>query len=109
MKKFILWLCKISKVDLVEPIKQETHVNYIHEKLPYTQITTQSTIHSRDFQTMKMDEYREYIIQDYKKEMILKITRKLIEEDILVWEEFTDYMTLDYKIRCSFYAAKKPQ
>lgn len=106
MKKIILWLCKVFKVDLVEPIKQETYVNYVHEKVPYTQITTSANINlSQSFPPNDIP----LIIEDYKVSMVREITKKLVEEDILKWDEYEDVFTHTYKIRCSFYAAKKPE
>lgn len=109
MKKIILWLCKVFKVNLVEPIKQETYVNYVHEKIPYILIQTTSNLKNLDFQTMNQPEYREYIILEHKKQMAHEITQKLIEEDILVWDKYDDVFSHTYKIRCSLYAAKKPE
>jgi hypothetical protein len=109
MKKIILWLCKVFKVNLVEPIKQETYVNYVHEKVPFTQIEITSNLNPLDFQTLNQPEYREYIILEHKKHMIQRISQKLVEEDILKWDEYEDIFTPTYKIRCSFYAAKKPE
>jgi len=105
MKKVILWLCKVFKVDLVEPIKQETYVNYVHEKVPYTKISTQSRINKLNWEK----EFIPLMVQDHKKQMIQRISQKLVEEDILVWEEYEDVFTQTYNIRCSFYAAKKPE
>jgi len=104
MKKVILWLCKVFKVDLVEPIKQDTYVNFVHEKVPYTQITTQSKINKLNWEK----EFIPLMVQDFKKQMVHDITQKLIKEDILTWEEYEDVFTQTYNIRCSFYAAKKP-
>ena len=104
-KKFMLWLCKILKVNLVEPIKQEMHVSYVHEKVPYTHVFHRSQINK--FGVRPEDE--PFLITEHKKSIVQKIAQQLVEEDILTWDEYDDVFTQTYKIQCSFFAAKKPK
>jgi len=103
-KKFMLWLCKILKVNLVEPIKQEMHVSYVHEKVPYTQIFHRAQINK--FGIRPEDELS--LITEHKKSIVQKIAQHLVEEDILTWDEYDDVFTQTHNIQCSFFAAKKP-
>jgi hypothetical protein len=95
-KKFILWLCKILKVDLVEPIDQILTVNYIHEKLPYTLIQDQLKISERDF--------KQYApTQDLKLRIHQRLLAKI--EPLIEWECFTDPLTQEINVRTQIFVA----
>jgi hypothetical protein len=95
-KKFILWLCKILKVNLVEPIDQILKVNYIHEKLPY--------IHIKD--ELKISEYdHKYNEINYDLKLIMHQRLLAKMEPLIEWEQFIDPMTRELNVRARLFVA----
>lgn len=100
-KKFILWLCKVFKVELVEPIKQINRVEYIHEKHPYTLIQDVVRLNRFSFPTGTQDHF----ITLEKRDMLYRCMQQLEEKNIISFEHWEDPLEGDINIRCSFYAA----
>lgn len=100
-KKFLLWLCKSLKVELVEPINQVNQVHYVHEVVPYTLI--QDTVKLDTHSIPKRD--LEYIISKSKVEMVTRCFKMLEKENLLRFDQFENPMTREINIRCSFFAA----
>jgi hypothetical protein len=100
-KKFLLWLCKSLKVELVEPINQVNQVHYVHEVVPYTLI--QDTVKLYPDLIPKQD--LENVINQAKAEMVMRCAQRLEKENLLRFDQFEEHMTRKINIRCSFYAA----
>ena len=95
-KKFILWLCRILKVDLVDPINQVTNIKYVHEKLPYTQIIDQIKVSENDLRYHGAH-------YDLKLRMQQRLLTKI--EPLIEWEQFTDPMTRELNVRARLFVA----
>lgn len=100
-KKFILWLCKLLKVDLVDPFNQINQVHLVHELVPYSLIQDVVRINKYALPPNQLTE----IIDQAEREMVLRCVEKL-EPDILRWDRFEDPMNGIVNIKCSFYAAR---
>ncbi|CAB4160142.1 hypothetical protein UFOVP723_78 [uncultured Caudovirales phage] len=100
-KKFLLWLCKSLKVELVEPINQVNQVHYVHEVVPYTLIkdTVKLSTHSIPKQLLEED------INQIKAEMAIRCVKLLEKENLLRFDQFENPMTREINLRCSFFAA----
>ena len=102
-KKFLLWLCKLLKVELVEPINQVNQVHYVHEVVPYTLIKDTVKLSPDSIQWDKMA--LENFINQAKAEMVMRCAQMLEKENILRFDQFEEHMTREINIRCSFFAA----
>ena len=100
-KKFLLWLCKSLKVDLVEPINCINKIHYVHEIVPYTLI--KDNVKLNTYSIPKQD--LEMVINQAKSEMIIRCAQILEKENLLRFDQFEEPMTRDINIRCSFFAA----
>jgi hypothetical protein len=100
-KKFLLWLCKTLKVELVEPINQVNQVHYVHEVVPYTLI--KDTVKLPTYSIPKQD--LENVINQAKTEMVIRCAQRLEKENLLRFDQFENPMTREINIRCSFFAA----
>jgi hypothetical protein len=101
-KKFLLWLCKSLKVELVEPINQINKIQYLHEMVPYTRI--EDTVKLNTHSIPKQD--LEDIINQTKTQMVMRCAQSLEKENLLRFDQFEEPMTREINIRCSFYAAQ---
>ena len=102
-KKFILWLCEVFQVDLVEPVDQVTQINVRHEMVPYTKIQHQVSF-SKQYLSMDM---QENIVIESKRTAMLKCLEQMQKENIITFEEVVQPLGIDSNniIRCTFYAA----
>jgi hypothetical protein len=101
-KKFILWLCKVSKVDLVEPIQAIHQVNFIHERVPYTLIQDNTQLQLHSFHGME-----EEILTQTKRDMLFRCITHMEKEGLITWDQYEEPMNRTTNIRCSFYAASR--
>lgn len=99
-KKFILWLCKVFKVELVEPMQVTNQVQFIHERVSYTLVQDKAQIQYTQFQGIK-----EEIISQTKRDMLFRCITNMEKEGLITWDQFEDPMTRNINIRCSFFAA----
>ena len=101
-KKFLLWLCKSLKVELVEPINQINKIQYVHEMVPYTLI--QDTTKLAPYLIQKPE--LENTINQVKSEMVMRCAQMLEKENLLRFDQFEEPMTREINLRCSFFAAQ---
>jgi hypothetical protein len=101
MKKFILFLCRVFKVHLVEPHQTILHQEWIHEKVPYQLI--QSTAKLSKYSILK--EQLEDVIYVTKRDLVHKCIEELETSNILTFTQFEEPMSGDINIKCFFYAA----
>ena len=101
-KKFILWLCKVFKVELVKPINQINQYHYIHETVPYSLIKDTAKLNVNDIPIQDL----ERVVNQTKVEMVMRCFQMLEKENLLRFDQFEDPMTREINIRCSFYAAQ---
>jgi translation elongation factor P/translation initiation factor 5A len=102
-KKLILWLCKTWKVDLVEPINQETRISYTYKMKNPILIEDVATFSRHSVPSHMFDDCMAQI----KTEMTLRMIKHLVDRDIITFD-MVEQPTIngDIKFRCSFYAAK---
>jgi len=100
-KKFILWLCKVFKVELVEPVNQINRVEYVHEKHPYILIQDVVRLNRYSFPNGTQEQFLTF----EKRDMLYRCMQQLEKENIIVFEQWEDHLEGDINIRCSFYAA----
>lgn len=101
-KKFILWLCKVFKVELVESINQINRVEYIHQYHPYTLVQDIVKLNKHSFPKGQ----EEHLIFLEKRDMLYRCMQQLEKENIIVFEQYEDgWHHGNINIKCSFYAA----
>ena len=102
-KKFVLWLCKVLRVDLVEPVDQVTQINLWHEIIPYTKIQHQVSF-SKQYLPQDL---QENIVTESKRTAMLKCLEQMQKENIITFEEIVQPLGIGSSniIRCTFYAA----
>jgi hypothetical protein len=98
-KKFLLWLCKSLKVELVEPINQVNQVHYVHEVVPYTLI--QDTVKLYPDLIPKQD--LENVINQAKAEMVMRCAQRLEKENLLRFDQFEEHMNEKFPSKGGFY------
>jgi len=101
-KKFILWLCKVFKVELVEPIQAIHQVNFVHERVPYTLIQDNTQLQLHSFQGME-----EEILTQTKRDMLFRCITHMEKEGLITWSQWENHMDRITNLRCSFFAAPK--
>lgn len=99
-KKFILWLCKVSKVELVEPMQATHQVYFVHEQVPYTLIQDNVQLQLNPFQGME-----EEVLNQTKRDMLYRCIAYMEKEGLITWKQFEEPMTRTTNLRCSFFAA----
>ena len=98
-KKFILWLCKVFKVELVEPMQVTNQVQFIHERVSYTLVQDKAQINSHP------ELHNPEMINATKRDMLFRCVIHMEKEGLITWDQFEDPMTRNINIRCSFFAA----
>lgn len=101
MKKFILFLCRVFKVHLVEPHQTILHQKWVHEKVPYQLIQSTIKLSKYDIPNGELEK----AIQVAKKHIAYKCIEELETSDILTFTQFEEPMSGDINIKCFFYAA----
>ena len=106
-KKFILWLCKVFQVELVEPMQVTHQVYFVHEQVPYTLIQDNAQLPLSPFNGIDEEE----VITQTKRDMLLRCISYMEKEGLITWsqweEPMTSLMTRNTNLRCSFYAASR--
>jgi hypothetical protein len=100
-KKFILWLCKVFKVELVEPMESIHKVHFIHERVPYTLIQDRVQLQLYPL----FGGIEENIINQTKRDMLFRCITHMEKEGLITWDQFEDPMTRNTNIRCSFFVS----
>jgi len=99
-KKFILWLCKVFQVELVEPMQATHQVYFVHERVPYTLIQDNTQIQLPPFPGME-----EEVITQTKRDMLSRCITNMEKEGLITWDQFEEPMTRTTNIRCSFFVS----
>jgi hypothetical protein len=102
-KKFILWLCKVFQVELVEPMQATHQVYFVHEQVPYTLIQDNTQIPM----SLHPELYNSEMINATKRDMLLRCITNMEKEGLITWDQFEEPMTRITNLRCSFYAASR--
>jgi hypothetical protein len=104
-KKFILWLCKVFQVELVEPMQATHHAYFVHEQVPYTLIQDNTQFQLSPFSGIDEEE----VINQTKRDMLYRCIANMEKEGLITWSQWegpmTSLMTRTTNIRCSFFAA----
>jgi hypothetical protein len=101
-KKFILWLCKVLKVKLVEPMQATHQVYFVHEQVPYTLIQDNIQLQLNPFSGME-----EEVLSQTKRDMLLRCITHMEKEGLITWDQYEEPMNRTTNLRCSFYAASR--
>ena len=99
-KKFILWLCKVFQVELVEPMQATHQVYFIHEQVPYTLIQDNVQLQLNPFSGME-----EEVLTQTKRDMLLRCINHMEKEGLITWSQWENHMDRTTSLRCSFFAA----
>jgi hypothetical protein len=99
-KKFILWLCKVFKVELVEPMQATHQVYFVHEQVPYTLIQDNVQLQLNPFSGME-----EEVLNQTKRDMLLRCITYMEKEGLITWDQYEEPMNRTTNLRCSFFAA----
>lgn len=99
-KKFILWLCRTLKVDLVEPIQTKHQVKLVHKFVEYKLVQDIVSLQKDYLTPPYMD-----TIRMTKREMVLRCAEQMMREELITWSEYEDPIQRALKIKCSFYVA----
>ena len=100
-KKFILWLCKVSKVELVEPMQVTHHAYFVHEQVPYTLIQDNTQIPM----SLHPELYNSEMINATKRDMLFRCITHMEKEGLITWSQWENHMDRVTNLRCSFFAA----
>ncbi len=100
-KTFILWLCKVFKVELVEPMQVINQVKMVHEKVPYTLIQDKAELHFNPFSGTDNSE----MINVTKRDMLYRCIESMQKEDVITWKQWINPIDGTTNIVCCFYAA----
>ena len=101
-KKFILWLCKVFKVELVEPMQVKHQLYFVHEQVPYTLVQDNVQLQLNPFSGME-----EEVLNQTKRDMLHRCIVNMEKEGLITWSQWDDYMDRTTNLRCSFFAAPK--
>lgn len=101
-KKFILWLCKVFKVELVEPMQVTHHAYFVHEQVPYTLIQDNVQLQLNPFSGME-----EEVLNQTKRDMLFRCITHMEKEGLITWDQYEEPMNRTTNLRCSFYAASR--
>ena len=101
-KKFILWLCKVFKVELVEPMLATHQVYFIHEQVPYTLIQDNVQL-----PLSPLSGIEEEVITQTKRDMLLRCISHMEKQGLITWSQWENHMDRITNLRCSFFAAPK--
>ena len=99
-KKFILWLCKVFQVELVEPMQATHQVYFVHEQVPYTLIQDNVQLQLNPFSGME-----EEVLTQTKRDMLLRCINHMEKEGLITWSQWENHMDRTTNLRCSFFAA----
>lgn len=99
-KKFILWLCKVFKVELVEPMQATHQVYFVHEQVPYTLVQDNVQLQLNPFSGME-----EEVLNQTKRDMLLRCITHMEKEGLITWSQWDNHMDRVTNLRCSFFAA----
>lgn len=99
-KKFILWLCKVFKVELVEPMQATHQVYFVHEQVPYTLVQDNVQLQLNPFSGME-----EEVLNQTKHDMLLRCMANMEKEGLITWSQWDNHMDRVTNLRCSFFAA----
>lgn len=102
-KKFILWLCKVFKVELVEPMHAIHQVYFVHEQVPYALIQDNTQLQLNPFSGMEEEE----VLNQTKRDMLFRCITNMEKEGLITWKQWEEPMNRTTNIHCSFFAASR--
>lgn len=101
-KKFILWLCKVFKVELVEPMQATHQLYFVHEHVPYTLVQDNVQLPLSLFSGIE-----EEAINQTKRDMLYRCIANMEKEGLITWKQWENYMDRTTNLHCSFFAAPR--